>query len=306
MAAVRSNVVSPGDMIRRVVRHRTRRRIARARVRSRQPSAALRTRPDFMIIGAQRSGTSSLYRWLGGHPQVIPSLRKETEYFSALYGEGEQWYRSHFPLQIRRRRTFEATPDYLFDPRAPSRIKQFSPDIRLIVLLRQPEKRTISHYRHMVRHGYEDLPLAQALETEESRLRQELIEIKTDPLYRARDLSRYSYLARSRYSEQFERWFRLFDRGQFCILRSEDLFGDPKSSFSEVLRFLDLEDWSPGHFRNHSYLDTRSAPTTETSDADERLVATYLGGEEPRLAELLGSQISWTHGSADSTGTCGL
>src|SRR4051794_20416189 len=87
----------------------TRRRVAMARVRLRRPTAGVRALPDFLVIGAQRCGTSSLYRWLSGHPEVAPSLRKEVDYFARYNDRGLGWYRSHFPLRVRRRCTFEAT-----------------------------------------------------------------------------------------------------------------------------------------------------------------------------------------------------
>ena len=99
-----------------------RRPMAAARVFLRRPTASLRATPDFLIVGAQRAGTTSLYRYLAEHPAVAPPIRKEIQYFSLHHGRGDQWYRSHFPVAGRDRRTFEATPYYLLHPAAPARL----------------------------------------------------------------------------------------------------------------------------------------------------------------------------------------
>jgi hypothetical protein len=109
----------------------TRRRLNRLRLALRAPTAAMRMLPDFIVIGAQRGGTSSLFKYLSFHPEIVPSIRKEVEYFSRYRGEhGFSWYRSHFPLNTTRTRahaagrqllTFEATPTYLDHPHTPPR-----------------------------------------------------------------------------------------------------------------------------------------------------------------------------------------
>ena len=99
--------------------------------------------------------------------------RKEVSYFTRHFGRGEAWYRTHFPTRarvaVRRRRlhaqvrSFEATPDYLFHPLAAARAAQLVPDAKLIALLRDPVERAYSHYRHMVRLGFEDLSFDEAI-----------------------------------------------------------------------------------------------------------------------------------------------
>ncbi|HEX9782521.1 MAG TPA: hypothetical protein VGA56_07280, partial [Opitutaceae bacterium] len=102
--------------------------------------------PDFIILGAQKAGTTSLYAYLLEHPQVLPARKKEVHYFDLRYERGERWYRSHFPsqraMQARGRSlgnrviTGEATPYYLFYPRAPERVASVVPNAKFIVLLR--------------------------------------------------------------------------------------------------------------------------------------------------------------------------
>ena len=119
--------------------------------------------PDFLIIGTQRGGTTSLYDYLSEHPCIAGAVKKEIEFFDLNYHRGIGWYRAHFPsvlerLYARRARgrklvTGEATPYYLFHPHAPRRMQEAAPESRLIILLRNPVERAYSHYWHEVRHG---------------------------------------------------------------------------------------------------------------------------------------------------------
>src|SRR4030066_135636 len=137
-------------------------------------TAKRRALPDFLIIGTQKGGTSSLFHLLIQHPQIHPldSKVKEVHYFDRRrnYKKGELWYRSHFPL----RDTInpgelvgEATPAYLFFPDAAKRIQKDLPNAKLICLLRNPTERAISHYFMQVREKQECRPIMEAMLGEE-------------------------------------------------------------------------------------------------------------------------------------------
>lgn len=279
-----------------------RRRLVKVRLGTRERTAGLRTLPDVLIIGAQRSGTSSLYKYLGRHPNVAPSLRKEIEYFSVDYPKGEEWYRAHFPLSVRRQGasalgrpfvTFEATPDYLFDPRAPARAQALVPGAKLIAMLREPVERAVSHYHHSVRSGLEDLDLETALRTEDERLEGEIERCLADPSYPAYPLRRYSYMARGRYAEQIERWLEHYPAEQVLVVPSADLFSTPAETFDRILEFIGLPSWHPPEFRNYSYVNALDGDYPEPPAA----VRDYLRArfEEPneRLVALLGEEFRW-------------
>src|SRR5262245_42743754 len=206
------------------VRHR----IAQLRVQARTPTGGLRRLPDLLVIGAQRCGTSSLYRYLGRHPDVTPSLRKEVEYFSRRFDRGERWYRAHFALANGRSRlAFEATPDYLFHPFAAQRAAGVVPGARLVVMLREPIARAWSHYHHMVALGHEPLDFDAAVAAEPDRCAPDLRRLADDPYHDPVALLRYSYVARGRYAEQLSRWREHFPADRMLVVRSEDFFADP-------------------------------------------------------------------------------
>jgi len=265
-------------------------------------TARWRVVPDFVIIGCQRGGTSSLYRYLALHPEISPSLRKETEYFTAKFPEGEGWYRAHFPLALRhrlavvfgkRRLTFEATPDYLVDPRAPARCHSLLPDARIVVMLREPGERALSQFHHNVRLGFEMETFGRAIELEESRVSDDLAEMVKDPSTSATAFRRFTYLTRGDYAEQLQRWFDLYSRDRFLIVESEEFFSDPDRVLGRVLDFVGARRWSPPEFRNYSYLDRgvvghEEVPPELRGKLDERF-----SQSNKTLREMIDADLEW-------------
>ncbi len=280
-----------------------RRQLAETRVRTRQLTSRARSLPDLLIVGAQRSGTSSLYKYLGAHPQVYPSLRKEVEYFSTRFLEGEDWYRAHFPLSasrtVRSRRraqptlAFEATPDYLLHPLAAQRAAHLIPEAKIITLIRNPIDRAISQYGHNRRLGQEPLTLEEALQREDERLAREMERIADDPTYHARPLRRYSYVERGKYAEQLIRWQAWYPQDQMMVVRFEDLTSDPPHALSAIESFLGIEDWHPPEFANHSYGRAGRADSLAVDTGIREHLADVFRQHNEHLAALLGYDLQW-------------
>ena len=279
----------------------TRRHVAMGRVALRKLGASNRALPDFLVIGTQRGGTSSLYRYLGAHPDVVASLRKETDYFSTEYQRGDSWYRAHFPMSTSQRRlTFEATPAYLLHPLAAERAAALVPRARIIAMLRDPVDRAFSQYRHNRRLGNETLSFEDALAAEPERLRGEYERIERDPYYPAIPLRRHGYVERGLYAEQLERWLPRFS--DVLVVRSEDFMADPRPVFRSVLEFLQLPEWEPEAFVNYSYRDTDparpgGAPARSAGDPpDDARSELEIAFEVPnaRLRELLDRDFAWS------------
>jgi len=281
-----------------VVPEAVRWRLVRARVVARRPTASARMLPDALLIGAQRSGTSSLFRYLAAHPNVGPPVRKEVGYFTRRYSAGEGWYRAHFPLAVRRRLTagafvtFDATPDYLVHPYAAERAARLVPGARVVVLLRDPVERAASHYRHMVRVGFEELPLEEAIEREPERLAGDLARLRQDPGHDPRSFLRHSYVTRGLYAEQLARWFECFPSDRVLIIESAELFSSPERAFGAVVAFLGLPPWTPRRFPNVS---ARSSGGSEPpiSPVARRALQERFAGPDRELAALLGRTPGW-------------
>lgn len=290
------------DALKPLVPIQARRILVKSRHALRSLTARWRVVPDFVIIGCQRGGTSSLYRYLGLHPDISPSLRKETEYFTARFPRGETWYRAHFPLALRhrlaavfgrRRLTFEATPDYLVDPRAPERCHALLPDARIVVMLREPGERALSQFHHNVRLGLETETFGRAIELEESRISGDLAEMVDNPSTAATAFRRFSYLTRGDYADQLQRWFDVYPRDRFLIVESEEFFSDPDRVLGKVLDFVGARPWSPPEFRNYSYLDRGVTGHEEVPAEFRGVLDERFSRSNKILRELIDVDLEW-------------
>jgi hypothetical protein len=190
--------------------------------------------PSFLVIGAQKAGTTSLYGWLQHHPAVSLSQTKEVHFFDQHFHRGVDWYSSQFSGPC----SGEATPYYLFHPLAPQRAATVVPEARLIVLLREPVSRAWSHYHHVRRQGSEPLSFVDAIALEQLRLRGEVDKMLEDGRYTSLNHQKYSYLSRGLYADQLERWLRFFPREQLLVLETGALHRQPQASLDAVCDFL--------------------------------------------------------------------
>lgn len=247
--------------------------------------------PSFLIIGGQRCGTTSLYRYLSEHPDVHPGLVKEIQFFTLNYGKGVDWYRSQFPLESAGGHSFDASPYYLFHPAAPERASRLLPGARLIALVRNPVDRAFSHYQHNTGNGVEDLSFEEALEAEEGRLAGEEERLASDPGYSSAAHRRYSYVARGMYEPQLKRWFDRYDRSALKVLVSEEFFADPAVIFAEVLEFLGLPEFAPPSYEAYTRRGRWGGPPL--SPETRRRLNEVFREPNQRLEALLGRSLPW-------------
>ena len=256
----------------------------------RRLSAPLRGAPDFLILGAMKSGTSTLFHHLLRHPGVGAPYRKEVHFFGMgeRAGHGPAWYRAHFPLRAplgRRRLTGEATPNYLYDPEAPARIRAALPEVRLLAILREPTERAVSHYFHEVRMGRETLPIEEAFAVEDARLAHAatLGEAGRETLEHA------CYRRRGLYAEQIERYLAHFPRERLLVLGMGELRRDPEGALARTFAFLGLPPHpiEPSEVRNAGGNRTPAPPALLDELRDE------FAPHDARLAALLGGLPEW-------------
>jgi hypothetical protein len=219
------------------------RKVLRGTVRTYgRATARWRRLPDFLILGAQKAGTTALYAYLRWHPHVTGPAFKEVSFFDRHYARGEAWYRAHLPARVPAGVLVgEASPSYLFHPLAPERVAGLLPEARLIAILRNPVDRAFSHYQHEVSLGRETLSFEDAIDREEERMRGEVDRMLRDPSYFSYAWWNYTYLARGRYAEQLERWFAVFPRDQVLVLSTDELADDTAATYRRVLDFLGVE-----------------------------------------------------------------
>lgn len=195
----------------------------------------------FLGLGAQKAGTTTLHGWLEQHPQLFLPACKEVHFFSLYYFRGWSWYEQHFhPGLDAGLKCGEITPYYLFHPEASERIAAMLPEVRLIVLLRDPVDRAISQYFHARRLGFESLSLRAAFDLETDRLAGADAVLAADA-GRHQAHQEQSYLSRSLYGEQLRRYRQRFKDEQLLVLRSEDLFERPDRCWQQLLDHLELQ-----------------------------------------------------------------
>jgi hypothetical protein len=274
-----------------------RRQLKRLVLSYRVLTSRARALPDFIIVGAQRAGTTSVYNYLNQHPCVAAALTKEVHFFDVNFDKGLAWYRAFFPshlrkyaIQSRRGRciTGEASPYYLFHPHVPRRVSEVLADVKLIVLLRNPVDRAFSHYHHELRGGRERLSFEAAIAGESERLQGEVERIHMNEDYHSFKHQCFTYLARGVYVDQLRTWMNYFPREQLLILKSEDVYAHPASAMTQVSAFLNLPEWESGQFRKyHAQAYPKIDPKTRA------LLADYFAPYNQQLYELLGVDFGW-------------
>jgi hypothetical protein len=254
--------------------------------------------PDFIIPGFQRCGTSSLYRYLGLHPQIVRARRKEIHYFDKddNYARGENWYRAHFPTwktleQVGqpygcRALTGEATPAYIFRDFAAKRMAQFiAPEVRLIVIMRNPVERAYSNYCNGLRKGGASLSFEEYLDCEF----RELTGANPQPLSGKTALDKEKdYLKRGIYVDQLIRLKELCPKNPLLLLRAEDMFKDANGIANQAAEFLGLPPFQLEDTRNLSKLKYEPM-----KPATRQRLAEFFKPHNERLYAHVGRDFGW-------------
>jgi hypothetical protein len=253
-------------------------------------SSAVRMRPDFLLVGTQRAGTTSLFRALAGHPGTAqPNFHKGVHYFDVNYARGPAWYRGHFPLRQGSRLAFESAGYYMHHPLAPERIARDLPGVKLLVLLRDPVERAFSAYKHELARGYEtETSFERALALEPGRLAGEIDRIRNEPGYLSHSHRHHSYLDRGHYAEQLEVLYGLFGRERVHVAFAEDFFTEPEPCYDAMIDFLGLPPWRPATFERHNARPGSPLPATLRTRLTE-----HFKPHDERLEVLLGEVPPW-------------
>jgi hypothetical protein len=257
-----------------------------------------RAMPDFIVIGAQKSGTSSLFAYLKQHPQIVRPIFKEPYFFDRHYHRGLHWYGCNFPARStierrnerygRRHLTFEATATYIFDSEVPGRIAKDIETRKFIVLLRNPVDRAISAYWHARRMGRETRSLDEALKFDLARYH---AQIAFEGGWGPRPVGpppRPAYVRRGVYHEAVIRWQQVFSPENLLVLQSEAMFADPAAIMTRVFAFLGV---TPGHEID---FEPHNVGRYDQTDADaRRLLGSFYRPHNERLSALTGNALGW-------------
>ena len=243
--------------------------------------------PNFLIIGTMKSGTTSLYGYLTQHPQILPAIKKEIDFFNYNFHRGFDWYQSHFPPIARDANfiTGEATPIYFNDIKSIDRIATSLPNLKLIVVLRNPVARTISHYHHQKTWVFqEQRSLEEAIQREAA-----LLSMLTD-LSQAFEIypQEPGYLFMSLYIYYLARWMSIFPKDRFLVVQSEILYEKPAEIMERIYDFLGVPNHPLGEYENYFPGHYGRSPTPI-----QQTLAEYFQPHNQRLEEFLGIKFNW-------------
>lgn len=243
-----------------------------------------------------KCGSTSLYNFVIQHPDIAGATKKEINYFSVHHSYGENFYRSHFPTKLtayihkkkyQKLLAGEASINYLFFPATPNRMKDILPDIKLIVILRNPVDRAYSHYHHAIRKNFETFSFEKAIDLEKERCTGDIEQLFQDPDF----ISAYfenTYLAKGVYADQMERWFRYYDRDQFLFLTTEDFAKNPQQTLNQ---FFDFVGARPFQVKN---LTNLNVGTYEKMNKNTRqFLIDYFKPHNRRLRNMIQRDFDW-------------
>jgi hypothetical protein len=264
-------------------------------------AAQLHVKPDFLVLGGGRCGSSALIRLIRTHPNVMKDPPRELRFFD--HAGSFAAYRRKFPYRwqvwareiagARPTISGEKTPTYLLHKQAPRRVRRSLPDVLLIALLREPAARAVSIW-NLLRHlGSEARSFEQALADELGDDWRSDPEAAGERVLRADREGRYAprtYVRRGLYLPQVQRWHAQFPKDQLLILETEQFFRDTPGTMAEVHAFLGIpaQTVSPMGPRHRAY---QLEPVDEALLHDLRAL---FRPQNERLADYLGREFSWT------------
>ena len=186
--------------------------------------------PTFLILGAQKCGTTTLHALLSQHPEICMSEPKETNFFNVHYEKGLEYYsRTFFRDWQGQEAVGESSPPYFFLPYVPRRLARDLPDVKMVIILRNPVKRAFSHWWMNTTFGLEKLSFKAAIEKS--------LTLSREDMEKARMCENF-YLQAGYYAEQLKRYLEYFPRDRFHIIFSDDLKRDTEGTLRGIAGFI--------------------------------------------------------------------
>ena len=223
---------------------------------------------------------------------------KGVNYFDLNYDKGWSWYQGHFPVRafaaVRTRHngdvpvTFEASGYYMYHPHAAARLAHDLPQVKVLVMLRDPIERAYSAYRHEFARGFETESFERALELEDARVEPELERMLADPGYHSFSHRHHSYRRRGQYAEQLHRLIDGVGRERILVVESDDFFGRPLHEYQRITDFLGLPRHEPSRFDRWN-----ARPGSPISSAAAQFLDTALRPHDEALTQIIGQPPSW-------------
>ena len=247
-----------------------------------------------MIIGSQKSGTSSLAHYLSLHPNVKFSHVKEIHFFNQNINRPLSEYKHYFPT-IPYKKLYknsiagEATPDYMAYPQFAEALSQISPDIKLIVLLKNPVDRAFSHYKHNLMMNREWLSFEDAIEIEDKRINLNYIDLFKTKKDAIKNYSNYSYKEKGIYYRQLKWLYSKFPKNNIKIIEFKEFINNTETVYDDTCKFLGINKSRLKSFeaKNVSKINIEFNIDTRTK------LKAYFEHHNEKLFKLIGKKYNW-------------
>ena len=255
--------------------------------------------PDFIIFGVSRSGTTSLYQYLSQHPNMEPSVVKEPRFFDMYFDRGINWYKMNFPskwqkfiftkLKHKKFITGEASGAYLQNPHAPKRIHNLNPNMKLILLLRNPVDRAFSHYIRKMKNGSEKLSFEEVTEKEKTRIEGEQEKMEKNEKYYSPIYHSLAYITTGLYAMRLKRWLKYFSMKQILVLENGEFLRDPEKVYNQAVEFLGLPKWNLPNYKKFS----KQRLSVDMNPKTREQLLEYCKPFNEELYSLIGKRFDW-------------
>tara|TARA_B100000029_G_scaffold510810_1_gene603246 strand:- start:64 stop:852 length:789 start_codon:yes stop_codon:yes gene_type:complete len=253
-------------------------------------TGSIRVLPDFIIIGAMKSGTTSLYKYMCQHPCILPAAYDEIGFFDSNFHLGINWYRSMFPRKKQMKQlsnekgismTGEDTPFYLWNRKVRDRIKKYLPRVKLVVILRNPVDRAFSEFNNLKRNEKLNVDF-------ETYIKNEIQELMSESV----DISKFSHptsiISRGIYVTQLEMWYELFPKDQILVLNTTDLLNNSDIIEKSICNFLNL----PKFNSKEVFYEKKASYEKMNPDTRDNLEKFYEPFNE-NLYKLIDKKFNW-------------
>ena len=258
-------------------------------------SSPFRVLPECFVIGVVRSGTTSLYHYLGQHPCIISSAYDELGYFDDNFHLGINWYKSLFPTKSTKNKiikkygkflTYDVTPFYIYNPLVARRISESFPKAKIMSNLRNPIDRAYSNYIIMLQEGDTTSTFEEMIQAAMNDLEKNKTKLN-DEAYVV-DTHYENILARGFYADQLEIWFEKFQKRQLLMIPSEDLAQKPDQVLTKVFEFLDLP-----YFKIKDFTKQNKREYSPMKDKTRKLLIEFYKPYNEKLYSLTNQHFDW-------------
>jgi len=260
-------------------------------------TGSIRVLPDFLVIGAKRCGTTSLFYHLPEHPCISKSPYDNMGFFNDNFHLGINWYKSFFPTIFTRNKikskfgdcmTFDVTTTYMEEESTANNVYQTKPNMKIIVILRNPVDRAYSHYHVNVKEKSEKRSFEDAIFEEMNRIKSERIIQNKNKNLRVFTPNNIHYLKKGFYALQLKSWFKIFPREQILVLSTEEFQEDQNIIYKKIFDFLNIPNMkikSTEKMEKGNYIPMKHDT--------QNLLLDYFRQYNYELFELINSEFDW-------------